>query len=116
MLSACSKNSHRLMAVARASTQACTTALSVEPCEVRAMVVLDGLRDLSRGEVVSEPCRTARAVLGGQQVEQHQRVGLLGCLVAVDIVVLGFENAVEPSGCCRNARGSCPSRVRQGCS
>ena len=30
------------------------------------------------------------------QIEQHERVGLLGRLVPVHVVVLGFQDAVEP--------------------
>lgn len=49
-------------------------------------VVIDGLRDLLRREVVAEPAEQAQQLFRRQQVEQHQRVGLLGRLVVIHTV------------------------------
>ena len=45
--------------------------------------------------MVVEPIKQLAQLIRRQQIQQHQRVGLLGGLVPVDVVVLGFEDAVE---------------------
>ena len=59
-------------------------------------VVVDGFGDLLWREAVAEPAEQRQQLFRGEQIEQHQGVGLLGRLVVVDAVVLGLEDAVEP--------------------
>ncbi len=59
-------------------------------------VVLDVPRDVLLGiEGVAQAVEQAGELLGGQQVEEHQHVGLLRSLVAVGGVALRLQNAVE---------------------
>jgi hypothetical protein len=58
-------------------------------------VVLDRLRNLLRRQAVAEPAEQAQQLLRRQQVEQHERIGLLGRLVVVHAVVFGFQDAIE---------------------
>ena len=51
----------------------------------------------SGAQPVAEAVEQLAQLVGGQQVEQHQHVGLLGDLVVVDGVALGLEDAVEPA-------------------
>lgn len=37
-----------------------------------------------------------RQLLGGEEVEEHQDVGLLAGLIAADVFPLRFQDAVEP--------------------
>ena len=80
----------------RASTQECTIFDSVEPCDVRLTVVVDGAGDQQRISGVAEPVEQLVQLVRGQQVEQHEHVGLLGDLVAVGGVALRLQDAVEP--------------------
>jgi hypothetical protein len=45
---------------------------------------------------VSEPFENLGQALVGEQIEEHEHVGLLGDLVAVRRVPLGVEDPVEP--------------------
>ncbi len=58
-------------------------------------VVVDGRRDGRFVEVVPQPVEDGLQLVCGQQVEQHQDVGLLGRLVGVGAEVLLLEDAVE---------------------
>src|SRR5271156_4938089 len=44
---------------------------------------------------VAESAEQAQQLFRRQQVEQHQRIGLLGRLVIIHTVVFGFQDAVE---------------------
>ena len=59
------------------------------------VVVLDVLASRVRGEVVPEPLEELGQLLLGEQEEEHDRIGLLGQLVAVRIVALGPKDPVE---------------------
>ncbi|CKO48774.1 Uncharacterised protein [Mycobacterium tuberculosis] len=58
-------------------------------------IVIHGAWDLCGREAVAKPGQQADQLVGRQQVEQHQRVGLLGRLVVVHAVALGFQDPVE---------------------
>ncbi len=60
-------------------------------------VVLDGPRDNAGPPPVAQVREQVAELVGGQQVEEHEHVGLLGCLVAVRGVVLGLEDAIKPA-------------------
>ena len=49
-----------------------------------------------RIERVAEPVEDLPHLVGRQQVEDHEHVGLLGELVAVRRIALGLEDPVEP--------------------
>ena len=59
-------------------------------------VVLDGARDRLRRQRVAEAPEQLAQLVGGQQVEQHQHVGLLGDLVVIHRAAFGLEDPVEP--------------------
>ena len=60
------------------------------------VVVVDGLARGVGPVLVAEPLEQTPQLVVGEQVEQHDRVGLLGQLVAVGIVSLGAQDPVEP--------------------
>ena len=58
-------------------------------------VILDVAGDVVGFEGVSQLGEYPHQLVGREQVEQHDHIGLLGGLVAIDGVVLGLEDAVE---------------------
>lgn len=58
-------------------------------------VVVDGQRNLLGGEAVAHPGEQFAQLVGGEQIEQHQHVGLLGGLVAGDAVVVRLQDPVQ---------------------
>ena len=58
-------------------------------------VVVHGSGNLFRGEPIAQPGEQLPQFVGGEQVEQHQHVGLFGGLVAVDVVVVRLQDAVQ---------------------
>src|SRR5512132_3823003 len=58
-------------------------------------VVVDRSRDRVLLEVVSEAREELAELVGGEEVEEHEHVGLLRDLVAIGSVTLALENSVE---------------------
>ena len=87
---------HRPVAVGPGQHPGVHDAAERRPVRGAGQVVVDHLRDLFGREAIAEPVEQLTQLVGRQQVEQHQRVGLLGRLVAVDVVVLGLQDAVQP--------------------
>ena len=58
-------------------------------------VVVDVARDRLRLERIPQTLEHGGELLGGEQVEQHQHIGLLGGLVPIRRVAFGLEDAVQ---------------------
>src|SRR5690606_33754449 len=58
-------------------------------------VVVDGPPDEGGVGGVAEPVEDGEEFGGGEQVAQHERVGLFGGFVAVDVVAFGFQCPVQ---------------------
>ena len=76
-------------------------------------VVVHHRRYLFGQEAVAEPVEQLPQLGRRQKVEQHQRVGLLGRLVAVHVVVLRLQDAVEALDVAVLAAEAVPIQVRQ---
>ena len=89
---------------ALASTQAWTRALSVEPWLVRPQVVVDGRAARCRRRARWPSRRkSAASSPGREEVAEHQHVGLLGRLVAVDACRPPPPGSGRAAGCRRTA-------------
>ena len=73
-----------------------TTALSVEPCEVRAQVVVDRPLDLLPVDRGSPAGQQLAQLVAREQEQQHEHVGLLGQPCSGWAVALGLEHPVQP--------------------
>ena len=76
-------------------------------------VVVHHFRYLIGPEAIAEPVEQLAQLGRRQQVEQHERVGLLGRLVAVDVVVLRLQDAVQPLDVAVLAAKAVPIQFRQ---
>ena len=74
-------------------------------------MILDVPQDHVGVEGVAEAVEDVPDLFAAEEVEDHERVGLLGDLVVVRILALGLEDAVEALEVAVFFPGSRPSRI-----